>query len=305
MVGAGQVGLAAAHALCQAGRSPVVLEAVQVGYEPAEGRHVTLATRQAGEVRAATARRGSGSPSTRRPTGLRQLPLRSRPAGGRRTHGGLPEHGTGDEEQVAGSFAAFLSTREALAVGLGDGPNRAITRLWRSTPGGCYPNGVRVYGPQAIRERNETHEIREYAPDWVLIGDDGGAGHPQPMWMRSCCRCTRRERPAPLGAQGDRDVAGIVPACGSSCWVAGLVTAGRIRGVGASHVVGRVPSRAGCGGRPAHSLTTSCWSTRVSRCNRGVRCRIFERCCSPMPIPIMRTHNCCCGGRPQWPPART
>ena len=34
-----------------------------------------------------------------------------------------------------------------------------------------------VYGPQAIRERNETYEVREYAPDWVLIGDDsGGSG---------------------------------------------------------------------------------------------------------------------------------
>ncbi|WP_053718411.1 SMI1/KNR4 family protein [Saccharothrix sp. NRRL B-16348] len=86
------------------------------------------------------------------------------------------DHRTGDEEQVAESFAGFLSTREALAAGLGDGPNPTIARLWRSTPGVLLPDGVLVYGPQAIRERNETYEVREYAPHWVLIGDDSGGG---------------------------------------------------------------------------------------------------------------------------------
>lgn len=87
------------------------------------------------------------------------------------------DHLTGDEEQVAESFAGLLGTREALAAGLGDGPNPTIARLWRFTPGVLLPDGVLVYGPQAIRERNETYEVREYAPDWVLIGDDsGGSG---------------------------------------------------------------------------------------------------------------------------------
>jgi hypothetical protein len=33
-----------------------------------------------------------------------------------------------------------------------------------------------IYGPHSLAERNTTYEVAEYAPGWVLIGDDGG-GH--------------------------------------------------------------------------------------------------------------------------------
>lgn len=80
------------------------------------------------------------------------------------------------EEPVADTFAGFLAVQTALATGLKDGPNPTMARLWRSTPGVLLDNGVHVYGPQAIWERNETFEVAEYAPGWVLIGDDSGGG---------------------------------------------------------------------------------------------------------------------------------
>ncbi len=84
---------------------------------------------------------------------------------------------TGDEEPFAESFAGFLAVREALATGQRDGPNPTIARLWRTTPGVMLDNGVLIYGPHVIRERNETFEVRRYAPDWVMVGDDsGGSG---------------------------------------------------------------------------------------------------------------------------------
>ncbi|XKK39708.1 hypothetical protein HFP72_02135 [Nocardiopsis sp. ARC36] len=81
----------------------------------------------------------------------------------------------GDESPVAESFAGFLAVRTALALGLRDGPTPAVARLWRSTPGALLANGVLAYGPHLIGERNETFEVRRYAADWVLVGDDGGA----------------------------------------------------------------------------------------------------------------------------------
>ncbi|MGW0432666.1 hypothetical protein ACWDV4_08985 [Micromonospora sp. NPDC003197] len=51
-----------------------------------------------------------------------------------------------------------------------------MARLWRSTPGVLLPNGVLIYGPQTITERNQTYEVARYAPHWVLIGDDSGGG---------------------------------------------------------------------------------------------------------------------------------
>ncbi|MFE2842166.1 hypothetical protein ACFXKS_01170 [Streptomyces scopuliridis] len=82
-----------------------------------------------------------------------------------------------DEEYVADSFAGFLTVRAARHLGLGAGPTPAVARLWRSTPGVLLPNGVLVYGPQDILERNETYEVGDYALDWILIGDNsGGSG---------------------------------------------------------------------------------------------------------------------------------
>ncbi|MEU5401890.1 hypothetical protein ABZ348_21625 [Streptomyces sp. NPDC005963] len=87
------------------------------------------------------------------------------------------DHFTGEEEETAQSFAGFLSVKTALANGLGDGPNPTVARLWRTTPGVLLPNGVHIYGPDAITERNATFEVGAYAPHWVLVGDDsGGSG---------------------------------------------------------------------------------------------------------------------------------
>ncbi|MFE7620400.1 SMI1/KNR4 family protein [Streptomyces sp. NPDC057496] len=80
----------------------------------------------------------------------------------------------GDEYPVAESFAGFLAVRAARLRGLRDGPNPTIARLWRSTPGVLLDNGVHVYGPHTVAERNETFEVARYAPHWVLVGDDGG-----------------------------------------------------------------------------------------------------------------------------------
>ncbi|MER7167962.1 SMI1/KNR4 family protein [Micromonospora sp. NPDC000207] len=80
----------------------------------------------------------------------------------------------GDEEQVVESFAGFLTVTDALARGLGDGPNPTIAHLWRHTPGVLRDDGVLVYGPHLIGERNATFEVPAYAPGWVLVGDDSG-----------------------------------------------------------------------------------------------------------------------------------
>ncbi|MET9655840.1 SMI1/KNR4 family protein [Streptomyces sp. NPDC006510] len=80
----------------------------------------------------------------------------------------------GCEYPVAESFAGFLAVRLARLRGLRDGPNPTIARLWRSTPGVLLDNGVHIYGPHLIGERNETFEVSRYAPGWVLVGDDSG-----------------------------------------------------------------------------------------------------------------------------------
>ncbi|MEV5682129.1 SMI1/KNR4 family protein [Streptomyces sp. NPDC052164] len=105
----------------------------------------------------------------------------------------------GDEQQVAESFAGFLAVRAARLRGLGDGPNPAVARLWRSTPGALLDNGVLVYGPHAIGERNETFEVAHYAPEWVLVGDDSGGGG---LLMRRHGRDRTRVFHLDLGAIG-------------------------------------------------------------------------------------------------------
>ncbi|QNG19332.1 DUF4303 domain-containing protein [Rhodococcus triatomae] len=57
---------------------------------------------------------------------------------------------------------------------LSDPPNPAMAELWSATPGLYRPDGVAIYGPHSLAERNTTFEIAEYAPGWALVGDDGG-----------------------------------------------------------------------------------------------------------------------------------
>lgn len=112
---------------------------------------------------------------------------------------------TGEDEPVADSFAGFLAVTEARATGLRDGPNPTIARLWRSTPGVLREDGVLLYGPHVFRERNETFEVRRYAPDWVLVGDDsGGSG----FFMRHHGRDRTSVYRLDLGAV-ERDVAAV------------------------------------------------------------------------------------------------
>ncbi|MFJ1847739.1 SMI1/KNR4 family protein [Streptomyces sp. NPDC088146] len=110
----------------------------------------------------------------------------------------------GREYPVAESFAGFLAVHAARESGLGDGPNPTVARLWRSTPGVLLDNGVLVYGPHCIAERNETFEVPRYAPEWVLVGDDsGGSG----LFMRRHGRDRTRVFRLGLGAI-DADIEG-------------------------------------------------------------------------------------------------
>ncbi|MFE7466364.1 SMI1/KNR4 family protein [Streptomyces sp. NPDC057499] len=86
----------------------------------------------------------------------------------------LRDGADGEEYPVAESFAGFLAVRAALLRGLREGPNPSVARLWRSTPGVLLDNGVHVYGPHLLQERNETFEVARYAPGWTLVGDDSG-----------------------------------------------------------------------------------------------------------------------------------
>ncbi|MFE4797859.1 SMI1/KNR4 family protein [Streptomyces sp. NPDC056708] len=108
----------------------------------------------------------------------------------------------GGEYPVAESFAGFLAVQVSRLRGLGDGPNPAVARLWRSTPGALLDNGVLVYGPHCLQERNETFEVPRYAPDWVLVGDDSGGGG---LFMRRHGRDRTRVYHLDLGAI-DEDV---------------------------------------------------------------------------------------------------
>ncbi|MFJ6623188.1 SMI1/KNR4 family protein [Kitasatospora sp. NPDC091335] len=81
---------------------------------------------------------------------------------------------TDEEQPVADSFAGFLTVWTALAAGLREGPNPAVARLWRATPGVRLPDGGTLLGPHTFRARNDAWEVRTYAPHWVLVGEEGG-----------------------------------------------------------------------------------------------------------------------------------
>ncbi|MEU5164189.1 SMI1/KNR4 family protein [Streptomyces sp. NPDC020875] len=107
----------------------------------------------------------------------------------------------GEEEPFADSFAGFLTVRTASLRGLREGPNPAVARLWRATPGVRLRGGGTVYGPQTLRVRNEARGIADRAPHWVLIGEDGTGGG---LFMRRHGRDrTSVHRLAALEAAGD------------------------------------------------------------------------------------------------------
>ncbi|MFJ6679700.1 DUF4303 domain-containing protein [Microbacterium sp. NPDC091382] len=57
-------------------------------------------------------------------------------------------------------------------------PNPSLAGLWRVTDGLELDDGTTLYSAADIAERNETYEVAEYAPGWLLVGDvSGGYGY--------------------------------------------------------------------------------------------------------------------------------
>ena len=49
-----------------------------------------------------------------------------------------------------------------------------LVALWNVTDGLMTDAGVTVYSAGCIGERNTTYEVAQYAPGFILIGDDSG-----------------------------------------------------------------------------------------------------------------------------------
>ncbi|MFE4368450.1 hypothetical protein ACFRMN_09415 [Streptomyces sp. NPDC056835] len=49
-----------------------------------------------------------------------------------------------------------------------------LVALWKMRDGLLTEPGVAVYSAECIGERNTTYEVAQYAPGFVLIGDDSG-----------------------------------------------------------------------------------------------------------------------------------
>ncbi len=52
-------------------------------------------------------------------------------------------------------------------------PSRMI-EFWKSYSEVSFKNGVNIYGLDIAIERNRLYEVSTYAPEYILIGDDGG-----------------------------------------------------------------------------------------------------------------------------------
>ena len=53
-------------------------------------------------------------------------------------------------------------------------PGSWITRFWWSCDGAMIEDLVKIYSTDEIAERQQTYEIAEYFPEYLLIGDDSG-----------------------------------------------------------------------------------------------------------------------------------
>ncbi|WP_433126616.1 hypothetical protein ACQPWW_27915 [Micromonospora sp. CA-240977] len=69
-----------------------------------------------------------------------------------------------DRESIAKQVEAQVGVR----------PPEALLDVWTGERPVDAAADVSVYGPDEIAERNLTYEISDYAPDLLLIGDDGG-----------------------------------------------------------------------------------------------------------------------------------
>ncbi|CAM5678657.1 SMI1/KNR4 family protein OS=Lysinibacillus sphaericus OX=1421 GN=LS41612_13385 PE=4 SV=1 [Lysinibacillus sphaericus] len=52
-------------------------------------------------------------------------------------------------------------------------PSRLI-EFWKSYNEVSFENGINIYGFDIAIERNGLYEVSTYAPEYILIGDDGG-----------------------------------------------------------------------------------------------------------------------------------
>jgi len=88
-------------------------------------------------------------------------------------------------------------------------PGPVLAELWSISRGVLLADGTQIYAPEDIEERNETFQVAEYAPGWVLVGDDGGglgylmrraAGGFDPVEARAVAEVYRLD----VGALSDR-----------------------------------------------------------------------------------------------------
>jgi len=52
-------------------------------------------------------------------------------------------------------------------------PSRMI-EFWKSYNEVSFENGINIYGLDIATERNQLYEVSTYAPEYILVGDDGG-----------------------------------------------------------------------------------------------------------------------------------
>lgn len=73
-------------------------------------------------------------------------------------------------ESSAAPSADVARARAEIAVSL----PAPLVALWKVTDGLMTDAGVTVYSARCIGERNTTYEVAQYAPGYILIGDNSG-----------------------------------------------------------------------------------------------------------------------------------
>lgn len=105
-----------------------------------------------------------------------------------------------------------MRAHESLPGGL----NAQLVALFETCDGFLTNAGISVYEAANVVERNETFEVAEYAPGFVLFGDDsGGRGF--------LLHAATPDSPVYVSDLGDLDPAGFEVAGGDlEAWIAGL-----------------------------------------------------------------------------------
>ncbi|MFJ2776860.1 hypothetical protein [Kitasatospora sp. NPDC087315] len=75
-----------------------------------------------------------------------------------------------DPRTVAAAPAGVARARAGIAQGL----PAPLVAFWEVTDGLLTDAGTAVYAAGCIGERNTTYEVAQYAPGFVLVGDDSG-----------------------------------------------------------------------------------------------------------------------------------